>query len=190
MAKSPNRTRELLHRSFNRLIVLVAGLCILAYAVSLETTPPADKRGKSKSGDDEDDAISPEGNVVDAASEAGRFGIWCLAVKQSGLVETLERAGPFTVFAPTDEAFGALGEKLDDLLADTDQLRTVVQSHVCEGRYSAADLGTTTELTTLAGSTIAVSPEDGVAVNDISVVEADLSATNGIVHGIAGILTA
>ncbi len=173
------------HPHFQRLIVLAAGIVFLAYALTTDEHTGKDTSTDDDNGDGPDTTgDEPAGNVVDTAAEAGQFGTWSLATKQTGLTERLEAAGPFTIFAPTDDAFGALGEALDELLADKTSLRMLVESHIVEGRLTSSDLMNRSELTTLAGTTLTVDTAKGIKINDSTVVEPDLTASNGVIHGI------
>ncbi|HBJ92959.1 MAG TPA: fasciclin, partial [Hyphomonadaceae bacterium] len=109
----------------------------------------------------------------------------------AGLVDALRGDGPLTVFAPTDEAFAALGEDTIATLLEPenkDQLAAILSYHVIAGRVEAADLvGTTTEAETLNG-TVSIDGTDGVMVNSATVIQADVEASNGIIHVIDTVL--
>ena len=180
------------HPHLQRVIVLAAGIVFLAYALSTDeqtkkgtSTDDGNGDGSDATDDEQPDAVS---NVVDAASEAGQFGTWSLAVKQAGLTERLEGEGPFTIFAPTDDAFGKLGEALDELLADDAALRITVESHIVEGSLASSDLLDGSELTTFAGTTLQVVTTETIKINDSSVVEPDLTGSNGVIHGIDAVI--
>jgi uncharacterized surface protein with fasciclin (FAS1) repeats len=105
------------------------------------------------------------------------------AVKAAGLVETLKGEGPFTVFAPTDEAFAKIAKAdLDALLADKDKLTAILTYHVVPGKVLAADIVKLDSAKTVQGGTIAISTSDGVKVDDASVVKTDVMASNGVIH--------
>lgn len=138
------------------------------------------------------------GNIVETAMAAGDFTTLTQALEAAGLVETLEGPGPFTVFAPTDEAFAALPEgQLEELLADpTGDLAQILQFHVIEGDVMAEDvMGMDGEMVqTLQGTEFMVEVEgetvalvDG-AGNRITVVQTDIPATNGVIHAIDGVM--
>ncbi len=117
------------------------------------------------------------------------------AVKAAGLVETLSGDGPFTVFAPTDEAFAAALEALkltaDELLADTDLLKSVLTYHVISGEVPSSTVVTLDGKTaaTVNGAEVKISVDgDKVMVNDATVVTADVPADNGIIHVIDKVL--
>jgi uncharacterized surface protein with fasciclin (FAS1) repeats len=121
-------------------------------------------------------------NIVEVAVSAGSFNTLVQAVQEAGLVETLSSEGPFTVFAPTDEAFDALPEgTLDALLADEEALRTVLTYHVVAGEYMASDIIEMESLTTVQGEEIAILVADG-NVNNVTVIQTDIEASNGVIH--------
>jgi uncharacterized surface protein with fasciclin (FAS1) repeats len=128
----------------------------------------------------------PAKDIVAVAVEAGSFKTLVAAVQAAGLVETLQGPGPFTVFAPTDEAFAKLpAGAVEALLADPEALRAVLTYHVVPGRVMAADVvrsnGGTPE--TVQGQTLRIRVVDGkVMVNDATVVSADVRASNGVIH--------
>jgi uncharacterized surface protein with fasciclin (FAS1) repeats len=131
-----------------------------------------------------------EETIVDVAV-AGGFNTLVTAVQAAGLVETLQGDGPFTVFAPTDEAFAALPEGvLDGLLADTDALAEVLTYHVVAGQVLAADVVGLDSATTVQGEDIAIAVEDGqVILNGTStVVTTDVMASNGVIHVIDAVI--
>jgi uncharacterized surface protein with fasciclin (FAS1) repeats len=123
-------------------------------------------------------------DIVDTAVAAGSFKTLVTAVKAAGLVEALKGEGPFTVFAPTDEAFAKLPKgTLEGLLADKEKLTAVLTYHVVPGKVMAADVVKVTEAKTLQGQTIAVDAKDGVKLNGTSkVVKTDIECANGVIH--------
>ena len=131
-------------------------------------------------------AGSAKKDIVDTAATTDGFTTLVAAVKAAGLVETLKGDGPFTVFAPTDEAFAALpAGTVENLLKpeNKDQLIAVLTYHVVPGKVMAADIaGKTTDAATVQGANIAIDATDGVKINDASVVAADVEASNGVIH--------
>lgn len=122
------------------------------------------------------------GNIVEVAVAAGSFGTLATALQAAGLVETLQGAGPFTVFAPTDEAFAKIPQAdLEALLADRERLTAVLTYHVVPGKVMAADVAAG-EVATVQGSNITITTEGGVRVNDANVTQTDIMATNGVIH--------
>jgi uncharacterized surface protein with fasciclin (FAS1) repeats len=123
-------------------------------------------------------------DIVDTAVAAGSFNTLATALKAAGLVETLKGAGPFTVFAPTDDAFKKLpAGTLEKLLADKAQLTKVLTYHVVAGKVMAADVVKLTSAKTVEGSSVKISVANGgVKVNDANVVKTDVGASNGVIH--------
>jgi transforming growth factor-beta-induced protein len=129
-------------------------------------------------------------DIVDTAVAAGSFSTLTTALDAAGLVETLKGPGPFTVFAPTDEAFAKLpAGTLEGLLADPEALRAVLTYHVVPGRVTAADVITLPAATTVQGEDVAIlTSESGVQVNDAAVTVADVLASNGVIHVIDSVM--
>jgi uncharacterized surface protein with fasciclin (FAS1) repeats len=131
------------------------------------------------------------GTVVDVAVAAGTFTTLAAALEAAGLVETLQGEGPFTVFAPTDEAFAALPEGVLEALLLPENLETlqaVLTYHVVAGAVNAADV-MTGDVETLEGSTIAFDITDGVVLNGTATVTAaDVAASNGVIHVIDAVI--
>jgi uncharacterized surface protein with fasciclin (FAS1) repeats len=122
-------------------------------------------------------------DIVDTAISAGSFNTLVTAIQAAGLVETLKGKGPFTVFAPTDEAFAKIPKAdLDALLKDKAKLAAVLTYHVVPGKVMAADVKPG-QVTTVQGQALRVSAGDGkVLVNDANVVKTDVVADNGVIH--------
>jgi len=128
-------------------------------------------------------------DIVDTAVGAGSFGTLVTAVKAAGLVETLKSAGPFTVFAPTDEAFAKIpAATLNAVLADKEKLTAILTYHVVAGKVMAADVVNLTSATTVQGGTLKIDATNGVKVNDANVVTADIECDNGVIHVIDTVL--
>lgn len=126
---------------------------------------------------------SEKATIVDVAVGAGSFQTLVTALKAANLVDTLKGDGPFTVFAPTDDAFAALPEgTLDALLKDPAQLANILTLHVVAGQANAADVVGLTSVTSLQGKELAISTDGGVAVAGANVVQADIGASNGVIH--------
>lgn len=121
--------------------------------------------------------------IVDVAVQAGKFNTLVQAVQAAGLVETLSGEGPFTVFAPTDEAFAQIPqETLQAVLADKEKLTAILTYHVVPGKLMAADVVRSTQLQTAQGQSITVSTEGGVRVDNANVIQTDIEADNGVIH--------
>jgi transforming growth factor-beta-induced protein len=129
-------------------------------------------------------------DIVDTAVGAGSFNTLVAAVKAAGLVETLKGPGPFTVFAPTDEAFAKVpADVLKGLLADKAALTKVLTYHVVAGKATAADVAKTSWATTVEGQSVWLrSTGDSVMVDDARVVKADILCSNGVIHVIDTVL--
>ena len=129
--------------------------------------------------------------IVDIAAGNPDFSTLVAAVKAAGLVETLSGDGPFTVFAPTNEAFAKLPEgKVDSLLADIPTLKKILTYHVVAGKVMAADVVGLNNATTVQGDDVKIAVVDGkVKLNDAAMVTAtDLEASNGVIHVIDTVL--
>jgi uncharacterized surface protein with fasciclin (FAS1) repeats len=130
------------------------------------------------------------GTIVDVAVGAGNFTTLVAAVTAADLVETLSGEGPFTVFAPTDEAFAALPAGVLDALLLPENKETLVKIltyHVVSGKVMAADI-TDGDVATVEGSNVMLVTTSGVKVNDANVVSADVPASNGVIHAIDAVI--
>ena len=122
-------------------------------------------------------------DIVDTAVEAGSFTTLVAAVEAAGLVETLKGEGPFTVFAPTDDAFAALPEgTVEGLLEDPEALAAILTYHVVPGKVMSTDLSNDMMAGTVNGADVTIMTEGGVMVNDATVITADVEASNGVIH--------
>jgi uncharacterized surface protein with fasciclin (FAS1) repeats len=125
-------------------------------------------------------------DIVDTAAGAGKFETLVTAVKAAGLVDTLKGTGPFTVFAPTDEAFAKLpAGTVEDLLKpeNKEKLTKILTYHVVPGKVMSADIaGKSQSVKTVQGSDVAIDATSGVKVNDAKVVTPDVEASNGVIH--------
>lgn len=165
---------------------LVAGTNYLVAAVGTLADPQVALAATETSAPAEE-----AGTIVDIAVSNPDFSTLVAAVQAAGLVETLSGEGPFTVFAPTNDAFAALGDDtIASVLADTDLLTAILTYHVVAGEVKAADVVNLTEAATVQGSPITISVVDGkVFLNDtIEVVVTDIQASNGVIHVINGVL--
>lgn len=121
-------------------------------------------------------------DIVDTAVGAGSFKTLATALGAAGLVETLKSKGPFTVFAPTDEAFAKIPKAdLEALLKDKAKLTAVLTYHVVAGKVMAADVKAG-KVKTVQGSEITISTTSGVTVNNAKVIKTDIVADNGVIH--------
>ncbi|NOD63460.1 MULTISPECIES: fasciclin domain-containing protein [unclassified Ruegeria] len=131
-------------------------------------------------------------DIVDTAVAAGSFNTLVAAVQAAGLVDTLKGDGPFTVFAPTDEAFAALPEgTVESLLLpeNKDQLVSILTYHVVPAKVMSGDIaGKRAKVLTVQGDRLSVNAKNGVKVNDAKVVQADIEASNGVIHVVDAVI--
>jgi uncharacterized surface protein with fasciclin (FAS1) repeats len=128
--------------------------------------------------------MAQDKDIVDTAVSAGKFNTLATALTEAGLVDTLKGEGPFTVFAPTDEAFAKLPPgTVEGLLADKAKLTAVLTYHVVPGKVMAANAAKLTSARTVQGSEIKIAANGGtVKINDATVTAADIEASNGVIH--------
>jgi uncharacterized surface protein with fasciclin (FAS1) repeats len=135
-------------------------------------------------------AAQSPGDIVETAQAAGSFNTLLEAAQAAGLVDVLKGEGPYTVFAPTDEAFAQIPEAdLNALLADEEALRSVLLYHVVPGRVLASQVVELDSAETAQGGVVTIEVEDGVVrVDEARVVSTDIQASNGIIHVIDRVL--
>jgi len=133
--------------------------------------------------------IAAEKDIIDIASSAGSFNTLVVAIKKAGLVETLKGKGPFTVFAPNDEAFAKIPQaQLDSILADNALLTKILTYHVVAGKVMAADVKAG-EVQTVQGDNITITlSNDNVLVDEAHVITTDIEASNGVIHVIDSVM--
>jgi uncharacterized surface protein with fasciclin (FAS1) repeats len=154
-----------------RLLALAAAVAILAAAPAAR----ADNHGMK--------------DIVDTAVAAGSFKTLATALQAAGLVETLKGAGPFTVFAPTDEAFAKIPKAdLEALLKNKEQLTKVLTYHVVPGKVMAADVVKLKDAKTVQGQMVKIDASSGVKINGAKVIKADVAASNGVIHVIDSVI--
>ncbi len=169
---------------------LTAGTNYLVAAVAVDGTPTAIVQATSMGMD----MMEDPGTIVDIAASNEDFSTLVAALSAADLVDTLNTPGPFTVFAPTNEAFAAALEALDmsaeELLSNTDLLTTILTYHVVDGMVLAEDVVTLDSATTIQGEDISIAVVDGgVVLNDsVNVVTTDIVGSNGVIHVIDGVL--
>lgn len=129
-------------------------------------------------------ASRSEKTIVETAVEAGMFNTLVTAVKTAGLVETLSGDGPFTVFAPTDDAFAKLPEgTVEALLEDVEKLTSILTYHVVSGKVMASDVVNMTSAKTVNGQSLTITVKDGtVMVDNAKVIKTDIVCSNGVIH--------
>jgi uncharacterized surface protein with fasciclin (FAS1) repeats len=163
------------------LLLSIAALAVIVAACGSAATPtPAPSP-----------TPAPMGDIVEVATEAAAFTTLLAAADAAGLVDTLKGEGPYTLFAPNDDAFAALPEgTLESLLADPEALKAILLYHVVEGSVTSDQVVGLTEATSVEGSPIAISVVDGtVTLNGTAkVVTADVMASNGVIHVIDAVI--
>ena len=129
-------------------------------------------------------------DIVTVAVESGKFNTLATALTEAGLIDALKGEGPFTVFAPTDDAFSKLSEgTVESLLNDKETLTTILLYHVISGRVTSGEVVNLEKAETLSGKDIRInSNDDGVVINDSKVIAADVMAKNGVIHIIDTVL--
>ena len=128
-------------------------------------------------------------DIVDTAVQAGSFNTLVAAVQAAGLADTLKGTGPFTVFAPTDEAFAKLPKgTVDALLKDIPKLKQILTYHVVAGKVMAADVVKIKSAKTVEGSELKIDASNGVKINNSTVTTPDVAADNGVIHIIDTVL--
>lgn len=166
-------------------LLFLAGCASDADETTTDTTSAAVETSESMSEEPmEEEAMDEPGTIVDVAAANPDFETLVAAVTAADLVDTLSGDGPFTVFAPTDDAFEAPPEGLLDALLlpeNKDALTSILTYHVLSGEVMAADV-TAGDVATVEGSTIAITTDGGVKVNDATVVVTDVEASNGVIH--------
>ena len=173
---------------FNSLRLLVAAFLVIGMTVNVAALAGGHKSAQP----------AAPGDVVEVAVQAGTFQTLVAAVQAADLVSALKAEGPYTVFAPTDEAFSDLPEgTVDNLLKPENQaqLQAVLLYHVVPGKVMKKDLKGTVNAETLQGSTVEIVKEDGwtekqrtVTVNGANVIAADVDASNGVIHVIDAVI--
>lgn len=176
------------------LIIGALALTLAACTPSTQTSSEAESTGTDTSAVQENsrtgDAMTAEKNIVETAVEAGTFTTLVAAVEAAGLAEALSGPGPFTVLAPTDEAFAKLPEgTVESLLEDPEALAEILKYHVIEGKAMAADVVELDSAPTLQGQSVTiVAHSDGVTINGAKVTTTDIETSNGVIHVIDTVL--
>jgi len=173
-------TESLFNRKVTRMRNAMTSTLALAAALLIGSATPASAQYNDMN----------EKNIVETAVEAGSFTTLATALEAAGLVETLANGGPFTVFAPTDEAFAKLPEgTLDALLQDKERLAAILTYHVVPGEVTAEQVVGIDSAETVNGREISITVVDGnVMINDATVTQTDIKASNGIIHVIDSVI--
>lgn len=128
-------------------------------------------------------------NIVETAVKNGNFKTLVAAVTAAELVDTLSGEGPFTVFAPSDEAFAKLPEgTVESLLKDKEKLSSILTYHVVSGKHLATDVSKKGSIKTVQGQELTIKNGDGVTVDNAKVVSADIVTDNGVIHVIDSVV--
>ncbi|MBF2064847.1 MAG: fasciclin domain-containing protein [Calothrix sp. C42_A2020_038] len=128
-------------------------------------------------------------DIIDTAVKAGSFDTLVAAVKAAGLVDTLKGKGPFTLFAPNDQAFAKLPEgTVDALLKDIPKLKKILTYHVVSGKVMSADVVKLKSAKTVEGEDVKIDASHGVMINNATVTSPDVAADNGVIHVIDTVL--
>lgn len=136
-------------------------------------------------------AAAPTKDIVDTAVDAGSFKTLAAALQAGGLIEALKGPGPFTVFAPTDEAFAKLpAGTVETLLKpeNRDKLVAILKYHVVDGKVTSDQVVKLPDAVTLQGQKLVITTEGGVKINGVNVVTVDVQATNGVIHVVDAVL--
>lgn len=172
---------------------IAAVAAVAALGVFVGACGNDDDEGSAATAEQTESAQTGQQDIVALAQGEGSLSTLVEAVTAAKLVGTLQGEGPYTVFSPTNQAFDALDDQqLNQLLqpANRDELRSILTYHVVPGELTADRLEDGQKLETVQGETLTVRISDGnVTVNDAMVVRADVSAANGVVHVIDGVLT-
>ena len=179
---------------FTALAGVAVAAVLLAGCAPADDATPTETTQESQVDETQTEETTTEetpGDIVDVAIEAGTFTTLAAALAAADLITTLEGEGPFTVFAPTDDAFAALPEGLLDALLlpeNVEVLRSILTYHVVSGEVFAADV-TTGDVTTVEGSTFTVDTSAGVVINgSANVTATDIAASNGVIHVIDAVI--
>lgn len=128
-------------------------------------------------------------NIVKTAINAGNFNTLVTAIKEAQLLEILSGPGPFTVFAPTDEAFANLpAGTVEGLLKDIPKLKSILTYHVLEGKMLSEDLANLTSTKTIQGQNVDIDTKNGVKINTARVINSNILASNGVIHIIDAVI--
>jgi uncharacterized surface protein with fasciclin (FAS1) repeats len=190
-------------KSLSPLFAVVVALSIAACGEKKDTTPPATETpapepapvvAAEPPAEPEKPAEpapppAPTKDILTTATDAGNFTTLLTAIDKAGLTETWKGPGPFTVFAPTDEAFAKLPKaELDKLLKNKKKLAEVLNYHVVAGNVKAADVAAMPTAKTVNGADLTIDATSGVKVNGATVISADIMTTNGVIHVIDTVL--
>ncbi len=169
----------------NITLFAVIALLLSSFTVSADSHKNAKKNHPNAA------TMSADKDIVDTAVAAGSFNTLVAAVKAAGLVDTLKGEGPFTVFAPTDEAFAKLPAGTIEMLLkpeNKDKLVKILTYHVVSGQVTSAQVVKLKEAKTVQGGKLKINARQGVLINNANVVKADVMTSNGVIHVIDTVL--
>lgn len=171
-------------------VVLLLVIGYFSMSTQSDTQTVSETSKPTEMVEDQKESVMNTKTIVDVAVEAGNFTTLVAAVKAAGLVETLSAAGPYTVFAPTDEAFAKLpAGTVETLLKDKEKLAAILTYHVVAGKVMAADVVKMTSAKTVQGQTVSIKVNgDTVMVDGAKVVKTDIEASNGVIHVIDSVI--
>jgi uncharacterized surface protein with fasciclin (FAS1) repeats len=184
MKKSPLGTWEWVA------VVVVLGLVIVLITMSPKKSGTNDTTENTLTNNNQSITMEQSTkNIVETAIEAGSFSTLVAAVQAAGLAGTLSGPGPFTVFAPTDDAFAKLPEgTVESLLQNPEQLAEILKYHVVSGKVMASDVVNLSSATTVQGGKLTIDTTNGVMVNGAMVTATDIETSNGVIHVIDTVL--
>jgi len=159
-------------------------------ALAAALVVPGTLAAQEAQGYSESPANTAKGDIIETAVAAGSFNTLAKAIEAAGLTETLQGEGPFTVFAPTDEAFAQLPKgTIDALLKDKAKLTAILTYHVVAGNVSSSDVAGLSSAKTVNGQKISIKAKGGkVMIDKATVIQADIAASNGTIHVIDQVL--
>lgn len=188
-------------KSLSPLFAVVVALSLAACGDKKDTTPPveqpapeptpvaAEPTPEPEKPAEPEPPPAPTKDILTTAADAGNFTTLLAAIDKAGLKDTLSGPGPFTVFAPTDEAFAKVPKAdLDKLLKDKKKLTAVLNYHVVAGSVKAADVAGMPTAKTVNGADLTIDASSGVKINDATVISADIMTTNGVIHVVDTVL--
>lgn len=165
-------------------LIVGAAVALLIYAAILDGRDAAARKLVDPS-----TPLTASGSILDVARDSGQFSTLTSALQRAGLAETLVDGGPYTVFAPSDEAFGKLPDGvMDSLLASPETLANVLSYHVLPGRMTAAEVASRAWAPTVQGEALLIGSNHAISVDGARVLGADIEATNGLIHMIDRVL--
>jgi uncharacterized surface protein with fasciclin (FAS1) repeats len=167
-------------------LILFFYVVMLLSAVVLATKALAQEQQQAKSPPVVEAKTIEAKTIIESAQAAGNFNTFLKVLEAAGLTDTLKGGGPYTVFAPTDEAFAKLPQgTVDDWLKDKEQLKKVLLSHVVSGTITAKDAANLNNVKSLAGQELVIQATEGrLKINNATVAQPDIKAANGVIHSI------